>query len=310
MGKKKRVIFVVTLSVLAIGALVFLFTRTNVLVLQPAGNVAEQQRDLMIIATLLMLIVVLPVFILTGLIAWRYREGNKKATYSPGFDNSHVLETVWWIIPLAIISVLSVIIWQSSHKLDPFRPLPHHAEPLRVQVVALQWQWLFIYPDQDIASTNYLRFPEDRPVNFEITADAPMNSFWIPQLGGQVYAMSGMSTKLHLIADKPGEYKGMSANISGAGFADMKFIAQATSSSDFEEWVKDIKSRQDTLDIASYTELAKPSRGNPDQTFWLKEDDLYNKIVMKYMSPEHAKMKTAEQEHIEQEHATQRGEQH
>lgn len=310
MGKKQRVIFVVTLSVLVIGALVFLFTRSNVLVLQPAGNVAEQQRDLMVIATLLMLIVVLPVFILTGLIAWRYREGNKKAKYSPGFDSSHVLETVWWIIPLAIISVLSVIIWQSSHKLDPFRPLPHHAEPLRVQVVALQWQWLFIYPDQDIASTNYFRFPEDRPVNFELTADAPMNSFWIPQLGGQVYAMSGMSTKLHLVADKPGEYKGMSANISGAGFADMKFIAQATSSSDFDQWVNDIKSRRDPLDIASYNELAKPSRGDPDQTFWLKEDDLYNKIVMKYMSPEHAQMKTAEQEHIEQEHTTQRGEQY
>ncbi len=307
MGKKQRVIFIVTLGVLIIGMLVFLFTRSNVLVLQPAGNVADQQRDLIIIATLLMLIVVLPVFILTGLIAWRYREGNKKATYSPNLDGSHVLETIWWIIPLAIISVLSVIIWQSSHKLDPFRPLEHHAEPLRIQVVALQWQWLFIYPDQDIASTNYLRFPEDRPINFEITSDAPMNSFWIPQLGGQVYAMAGMSTKLHLIADKPGDYKGMSANISGEGFADMKFTAQAGSQAEFDQWVKDVKSRDAVLGISEYAELAKPSRDDADQTFWLKEDDLYNKIVMKYMSPEHAHMKTAEQDHIEDEHQPQIG---
>lgn len=309
MGKKQRVIFIVTLGVLIIGMLIFLFTRSNVLVLQPAGNVADQQRDLIVIATLLMLIVVLPVFVLTGLIAWRYREGNKKATYSPNLDGSHVLETIWWIIPLAIISVLSVIIWQSSHKLDPFRPLAHHAEPLRVQVVALQWQWLFIYPDQDIASTNYLRFPEDRPINFEITSDAPMNSFWIPQLGGQVYAMAGMSTKLHLIADKPGEYKGMSANISGEGFADMKFTAQAGSQAEFDQWVKDIKSHDAVLGISEYTELAKPSRDDADQTFWLKEDDLYNKIVMKYMLPEHAHMKTAEQDHIEYEHRPQIGQQ-
>lgn len=300
---KKRLIGIVALVIGFVGSIGFLLTRPNVLVFQPAGLIASEQRQLFILATLLMLIVVIPVFIMTGLFAWKYRESNTTANYQPDWDHNRWLEAIWWGIPLAIIVALGVIIWQSSHKLDPYRPLDDARRPVKVQVVALQWKWLFIYPDYDVATVNYLHIPEDRPINFEITADAPMNSFWIPQLGGQVYAMAGMQTKLHLIADTPGIYAGSSANISGEGFSDMKFNVIATSNSDFQQWVQSLKSQSNSLGVSEYQKLAQPTRDTSRQSYWLREDDLYNKIVMQYMSPDHMVIKDAFQKHLDSEHA-------
>ena len=181
----------------------------------------------MIFAALLSLVVVIPVFAMTIYIVWRYRESNQKAKYSPDWDHNSKVETIWWLIPTLLIVVLSVVTWNSSHSLDPFKPIKSSVKPLRVQVIALQWKWLFIYPEQGVASTNILELPVDRPINFEVTADAPMNSFWIPQLGGQIYAMAGMSTQLHLMASEAGTYAGASANLSGKGFAKMKFDTKA-----------------------------------------------------------------------------------
>jgi cytochrome o ubiquinol oxidase subunit 2 len=152
-------------------------------------------------------------------------------------------------------------------------------------VVALQWKWLFIYPEQHIASVNFVQFPDQRPLNFQITADAPMNSFWIPKLGGQVYAMSGMSTQLHLMADKPGDYRGISANMSGEGFSGMKFTARASTQKDFDAWVLKEKRSGVSLDKASYDQLALPSKDNAATTYTLAKHDLYDTIVMKYMAP-------------------------
>lgn len=256
-------------------------------VLNPKGSVAEQQRSLMLVATLLMLIVVIPVFFMAFFFTWKYRESNTKATYEPEWDSSKIAESVWWGFPLAIILILSIITWTSTHALDPFKPLNSNTSPLRVQVVALQWKWLFIYPEQNIATVNYLQIPTDRPINFEITADAPMNSFWIPQLGGQIYAMAGMSTQLHLIADESGSYRGSSANLSGKGFSGMHFIAEAVTNERFNTWIEDTQLASTELNHSLYAELAKPSENEPPQLYTATDDSLYSSVMDRYVSPAH-----------------------
>lgn len=257
----------------------------TIALLQPKGTIAQQQYDLLIFASLLSLVVVVPVFILTGFIVWRYRESNKKATYKPEWGGNLLLEFVWWGIPIILIGILAVVTWHSSHTLDPFRPITSDKKPLRIQVVALQWKWLFIYPDQGVASVNYARIPVDRPVQFELTSDAPMNSFWVPQLGGQVYAMSGMSTKLHLQASTAGTYDGSSANISGAGFADMRFVVEATSQHNVDTWVAYTKKTAAPLTLQSYSTLAQPSITYAKPVYALQDKNLYTSIIDKYMKP-------------------------
>lgn len=264
--------------------LVFLF-RDQIALLNPKGLIAEKQSHLMLISTLLMLIVVIPVFLLTLYISIKYRAGNKKASYTPEWDHSYLAESVWWGFPCVIIAILSFIAWKSSHELDPYKPLESNKKPLTIQVVALQWKWLFLYPEQKIAALNFIQFPKDTPINFEITSDAPMNSFWIPELGGQIYAMPGMKTKLHLIADTVGEFRGSSANLSGEGFSSMVFVAKASTEEDFESWLKNIDASQ-ILDVSEYNELAKPSVNTPKSFYKLNNDTLFNWIVMKPMREE------------------------
>jgi len=285
--KSKRLLGVV---LLALGAPVlagayYWFTH-DITLLSPAGTIADQQRDLMNIAALLSIIIILPVFFLTAYMAWKYRAGNSKAKHSPNLDHNVFLEAVWWGVPLIIIVILAVITWNSSHALDPYKKLESSKKPVTIQVVAMEWKWLFIYPEQKIATVNFVQFPEDTPVNFQITADAPMNSFWIPKLGGQVYAMNGMTTKLHLMADSTGEYPGSSANISGKGFASMRFTAKSTSQRDFDSWVKANQKGHPALTFTQYDNLAKPSENNPVTYYAPPDHDLYDKIISKYM-PDH-----------------------
>ncbi len=286
MGKKYK-LFLFALSIAAtglIGALVVKLTKADVL--NPAGIIAQKEFNLLVFATLLMLVIVVPVLFMTFFIAWKYREGNKKARYAPEWDGNRKLETIWWGFPLVIILVLSVVTWQSSHELDPFKPIKAEAKTMTIQVVALQWKWLFIYPDEEIAMVNEVRFPANTPVKFEITSDAPMNSFWIPRLGGQMYAMSGMSTELNLMADQPGIYQGRSANISGEGFAGMKFNAVSMSQDEFDAWLSDIRLLPNGLGMKDYKELVRPSTNNLPAYYSTVEKDLYNKTIMKYMAPE------------------------
>lgn len=292
------------IAVLVVGAVFILMvawfvSQAHVAVFEPKGEIAEKQRALMITALLLSVIVVVPVYAMTIGIAWKYRAGNKKARYSPDWDHNRVVETAWWLIPLTLIGILSVITWQASHALDPFKPLASDKKPLNVQVVALQWKWLFIYPEQNIASVNFLQLPVDTPVNFQITSDGPMNSFWIPQLGGQVYAMSGMSTKLHLMTNTPGDYRGSSANISGEGFASMRFTARASNYNDFAAWVNSVKESPTALTGAVYETLAAPSINNPQTFYRQTADGLYNKVVMQFMDPSHS---PANRDQHQQEH--------
>jgi cytochrome o ubiquinol oxidase subunit 2 len=283
--KLRPTIIALALIALAAGLSILLYVfRADIAVLHPAGLIALKQRNLMLVATLLMFIVVVPVFVLTFFIAWKYREGNTTAKYEPEWTNRK-LEIIWWGVPIAIIAALGVIIVQSSHDLDPYKPITSTVRPITIQVVALQWKWLFVYPEQNIASVNYVQFPAGTPVNFEITGDAPMNSFWIPRLGGQVYAMAGMRTSLHLIADHDGSFNGSSANISGVGFAGMKFVAKATSASDFNDWVASVKKTPNALTRDQYIELAKPSQNTTPTVYSSTEPDLYDKVVMKYMAP-------------------------
>lgn len=257
----------------------------GIAVLQPEGQIAHKQRQLLIFATVLSLLVVIPVFAMTFYIAWKYREGNADARYSPEWDHDRRAETIWWVVPLILIIILSIVTWQSSHALDPFKPINSSVKPITIQVVALQWKWLFIYPEQNIATVNYVRFPAGTPINFEITADAPMNSFWIPKLGGQMYAMSGMSTQLHLMADSPGSYEGLSANISGQGFAGMRFTATSTSQAEFDQWVESIKQSAVYLNYAAYERLAVPSENEPIYSYSSVDESLYSTVMMKPLMP-------------------------
>jgi len=254
-------------------------------VLYPKGMIATDERDLMITAILLMLIVVIPVFFMTFWFAWKYRESNTKAKYTPDWAHSNKLEAIVWTIPCIIIIILGTITWITTHDLDPYKPLDVPGKPITIEAVALDWKWLFIYPEQGIATVNFVEFPANTAVNFKITADAPMNSLWIPQLGGQIYAMTGMQTKLHLIADEPGDYSGGSANFSGPGFSGMHFIAHAATSGDFDAWVAEVKSSPNQLSIAAYKELAKQSEDNPVTYYSSVEGDLFNAIIMKFMMP-------------------------
>jgi len=281
--KKAKVAFIVILVVVIVGTLAMLISRGNLDVLNPAGIIASKERTLILITSFLSLFVVIPVFILLFSIAWKYREGNTKAVYTPDASGNRLLELLWWAIPTLIILILAVITVQSTHELDPYKTIASDVKPLTVQVVALQWKWLFIYPAQGVASINYLPIPDQTPINFEVTSDAAMNSFWIPSLGGQIYAMSGMSTQLHLEADGVGTYRGSSANISGAGFSGMNFKAQSMSRADFDAWVQSTTQAGVALGDNAYRELALPSQNNIPIGYKLMDGDLYNKIILKYM---------------------------
>lgn len=251
--------------------------------LDSKGMVGLAQRDLILICIGLMLIVVIPAIVLTFVFAWRYRAGNTKAKYTPDWAHSTKVEIVVWGVPLIIIAVLAVIVWKSTHELDPYKPLDVAGEPLHVDVIATDWKWVFVYPDLGIATVNQLNFPANRPLAFNITSNSTMNTFFIPQLGGQIYAMAGMRTQLHLIANEPGQFRGMSGNYSGHGFSNMKFIATASSNEDFDRWVAEVRSAPDALSFEQFKALAAPSKNAPVQHFSSVEPLLFKKVIDQFI---------------------------
>lgn len=250
--------------------------------LSPRGQVGADEKALILTTVGLMLIVVVPVIILTLVFAWRFRASNKKATYAPHWAHSNAIEVVVWSVPLILIIIMGVMTWVSTHALDPYRPLASQRAPISVQVVALDWKWLFIYPDEGVAVVNELALPVDVPVNFAITSDAVMNSFFIPRLGSQVYAMAGMKTQLHLVANTAGDYDGMSANYSGAGFSGMKFKAHALSPVDFRAWIAKVKANGKALDVASYAALARPGKDEPVRYYATVPPGFFQGLLNKY----------------------------
>ncbi|MES2668933.1 MAG: ubiquinol oxidase subunit II [Pseudomonadota bacterium] len=267
----------------------------DLLVLNPAGDIAARQGDLIVVATLLMLIVIVPVIALTFWFAWRYRASNPSATYTPDWDHSTQLELVIWGVPLLIIIALGAVTWISTHLLDPYRPLdriadgrpvPADVKPLEIQVVALDWKWLFVYPEQGVASVNEIAVPVDRPVHFRITASSVMNTFYVPALAGMIYGMPGMESNLNAVINAPGEYEGFSANYSGAGFSHMRFKFHGVSDADFGRWVEGLRDSDDALTRAAYLELEKPSTRNPVKHYASVDNKLFDAILNRCVDTE------------------------
>lgn len=267
----------------------------NMVVMSPSGDVATQQRDLLVTSVLLMLIIIVPVIVLTLLFAWRYRAKNQREddNYDPDWHHSTMLELIIWSAPLLIIIALGAITWVSTHKLDPYRPIdrispgravPAGVKPLEVDVVALDWKWLFIYPEQGIATVNEMAAPVDRPIHFKITSSTMMNSFFIPALAGQIYAMPGMETQLHAVINKPGDFEGFSANYSGAGFSHMRFVFKGMDDAQFNQWVAKARSGS-ALTRDAYKQLAKPSENNPVSRYSAVAPGLFKDVVELCVDP-------------------------
>lgn len=263
---------------------------SKLVVLNPAGDVAAQQGDLVVVATVLMLLIIVPVIALTLLFAWRYRQGSPHADtdYAPDWHHSIKLELVIWAAPLMIVIALGAITWITTHKLDPYRPLdrlseqkalPENIKPLVVEVVSLDWKWLFVMPELGIATVNELAAPVDRPIHFKLSSSSTMNAFYVPDLAGMIYTMPGMQTELNAVINKPGVYRGMSSHYSGAGFSGMTFRFHGLNEQDFAQWVAKAKADGQPLTRASYLALAKPSERHPVERFSSVEAGLFDRVV-------------------------------
>jgi cytochrome o ubiquinol oxidase subunit 2 len=265
-----------------------LLSGCNMVLLSPSGDIAVQQKDVMLTSVWLMLIIIVPVLFLTLLFAWKYRETNAEATYRPEWHHSTILELVIWSVPLIIIIALGAITWVSTHSLDPYRPLsrisegrdiPMDTKPLVIEAVAMDWKWLFIYPEQGIALVNELAAPVDRPIEFRITSTTMMNSLFIPALAGQIYAMPAMQTKLHAVINKAGDYEGFSGNYSGAGFSHMRFRFHGLSEAEFAQWVETNRKEGADLTREVYLKLEQPSEREPVQRFAKVDANLFDAVL-------------------------------
>jgi cytochrome o ubiquinol oxidase subunit 2 len=272
----------------AAGLAALLLGGCNTIVMKPHGDIAAQQAELIVIATWLMLLIIIPVIVLTLVFAWKYRQSNTSAPYTPDWDHSTRLELVIWGAPLLIIIALGAVTWISTHKLDPWRalqridaqrPLTSSSEPLVVNVVAMDWKWLFIYPEQGVATINELAAPVDRPIQFRITSSSVMNTFYVPALAGMIYAMPGMVTTLHAVINRAGDYEGLSGNYSGKGFAYMRFRFKGLPADGFEQWVAAQRQGGAALDRAGYLKLEQPSEKEPVRGFAKVENGLWDAIV-------------------------------
>jgi cytochrome o ubiquinol oxidase subunit 2 len=252
-------------------------------ILDPKGPIILAERNLLFDAVTIMMIVIIPVFILTALFLWRYRGTNRKARYTPDLAYYWPVEIVIWGVPAAIIIWLGMHLWHDTYKLDPYSAIDLGVKPLKVEVIAQDWKWLFVYPDQDIAVVNELVFPSGTPLSLKITSDTVMNSFVIPALGGQIFAMAGMQTRLHLLADEPGKFWGRNLQYSGRGFANQQFRAIATTKEDFDAWVEKVKDASETLDAPTYEKLVKPSQKVPVTYYSGVEPNLFDTIIAKYI---------------------------
>lgn len=263
--------------------IMILLAGTDVALLNPKGQIARGQFYLIIFTVALLLTIAVPTLIILYSFAWKYRESNEKATYEPDARHGKLFVFGMWVIPSIFMLALILVMWPATHKLEPKKPISSDVKPLTIQVIAMRWKWLFIYPEHNIATVNFVQIPTDTPVKFELSADeTPMSSFWIPHLGGQLYAMTGHVNQLNLIADKPGDYPGSSAEINGSGFAGMRFNARASSKENFDVWVGEIKRASIVLDATEYENLLQPSENHPPAFYVTDGSDLYAKMLMKY----------------------------
>lgn len=283
--KRKFLVGMLAVVIGVIGIVIVLASE-NALVVHPRGIIAQNELELIIANILLMLLIIVPTYILLFTVVWKYCIKNEKRKYDPDHTYGPFGELTMWGLPSIIVAVMAIVTWDATHKLNPYKPIESEVKTLTIQVVALDWKWLFIYPELGIATLNYFPIPERTPIHLWLTADgSPMNSFWIPQLSGQIYSMTGMSTQLNLMAAESGEYVGRAVEINGKGYADMSFSVKSISPKDFEDWIGQVKKSSLHLTKDTYDDLVKPSVNKSIILFSEVETDLYHKIIQKYMYP-------------------------
>lgn len=288
--KTKVFRYVVNILLITVGSLMVLSLsgcETQLIgILNPKGIIAYQQRKLFFDTLALMLIVVLPVIIMSITFVYHYQVSHRIRDYKPNWSHNFYLESLWWGIPCVIILILGIMTWKKTHELDPYQPIAGQTQkPMLIQVVALPWKWLFIYPEQNIATVNYLEIPSGQQVEYWITTDnVPMSAFFVPQLGSQIYAMAGMRTRLHLLANEPGVYDGLNTQYNGEGFSDMHFEVHVVEPKVLKQWFADVKKSSQGLTDSSYHELLTPSIGDKPKLFSSVQKDLFHHIMMTYMS--------------------------
>ncbi|HIW34404.1 MAG TPA: ubiquinol oxidase subunit II [Candidatus Paenibacillus intestinavium] len=273
------------LSALLIVAMVLILSGCSeqYLVLDPKGPIASAQADLILLTAIICAVIAIPVIAMTAVIAWRYRDrSNSKAKYKPYWEHSFKLEAIWWGIPIVAIAFLAIVTVNYTHKLEPSVAIQSENAPIEIQVTSLDWKWLFTYPDEEIATVNYVKFPVDTPVVFKLTSDMAMNSFWIPSLGGQLYTMSGMAMTLNLLADEEGTYYGSGANFTGKDFAQMTFDADVTTKEEYDRWVQEVKDTEVALTAEGVEELKVPGRSEVVQFSSFPENVFYD-IMLQYV---------------------------
>lgn len=256
----------------------------NLVLFDPSGPIGAAEKSVILIAFALMLIVVIPVIAMVFLFAWRYRASNTKAVYTPNWHYSGKIELVVWLVPALIVIALGILTYKSTYALNPYTPLASAEQPVPVDVVAMNWKWLFIYPEQHIASVNQLVLPQGRPASFRLTSDTVMSSFFIPGLGSQIYAMPGMRTELNLVADRTGTYVGQNFQFSGRGYSSMQFKVIVTSREGFGAWVRKVRQSGGTLDLPALAALEKPSLDNPVKTYAAIVPHLFSSVISRSMT--------------------------
>jgi len=252
---------------------------------RPVGPVAANDGLILIDATIIMLAIIVPTILLAFWMAWRYRASNTKADYLPNWSYSGRIEAVVWSIPILTIMFIGGVIWIGSYQLDPFRPLDSRTPPLEVQVVSLDWKWLFIYPREGIATVNQLVVPAGTPVHFSITSASVFNTFFVPRMGSMIYAMPGMVSQLNLQADRPATFLGQSGHFSGDGFSDMQFQVRSVSPADYAAWVNGVRGAGQALDLPAYAQLARQSHNVPPLAFGAVDPRLFQAIATQIIPP-------------------------
>lgn len=295
-----RSIWLMCLGYVGLGLLiVFLLKGNDIRLFNPKGAIAEQQLNLMMFTILLLLTISIPVLIILYSFAWTYRESNpKNAGYDPEVRHKKRSALFMWVLPSVFMLLLALVMAPATYRLEPRKSIAEGTKPLTIQVVAMRWKWLFYYPEQNIATVNFVQIPVDRPVEFELTADeTPMSSFWIPHFSGQLYAMTGHVNRLNIMASEVGDYPGSSAEINGRGFAGMKFTARASSQTDFDQWLQTMKQSPATLDTTEYENLLKPSENNSAAFYSTYDTGLYSKMLMKYAGGKDGQTQSHEKGH-------------
>jgi cytochrome o ubiquinol oxidase subunit 2 len=259
--------------------------------INPAGPIAEALRDHLIFIVVAMMVVIVPLFIALPWVLWRYRLGTKSGSYQPNWEFSWILEVLIWGLPAVIVVVLGWNLWHQSYELDPYKPLASTEAPLEIQAIALDWKWVFIYPEQGIVSVNEVMIVAGRPVSFRLTSGTVMQSFMIPRLGGQIYTMAGMVTKMNLLATEPGQFRGLNTQYNGMGFANQKFMAHAVSQADFDRWATNMSESRPPLNQAAWAQLTKPSVLAAPQFFGSVADGFFTAVVAGFTGGSHHHIK-------------------